>query len=169
MPVGRRMSDATWMQDRVKEFHLATNSPAPESIDLGSVRIELRAKLIIEEAIETVEAMGYRVSVRPVRTTRGVATEASLIRVRMVGGGYKKPNWPEVIDGLCDLVYVTLGTAVEAGINLNPFFREVHRSNMLKIGGPVRADGKALKPEGWEPPRIDLILDRLLSLSDKEA
>jgi len=41
------------------------------------------------------------------------------------------------------------------GIDLRPFFREVHRTNMLKTTGPVREDGKRLKPEGWQPPRIE--------------
>lgn len=39
-------------------------------------------------------------------------------------------------------------------IDLDPFFREVHRANMEKLKGPKREDGKQLKPEGWQPPRI---------------
>jgi predicted HAD superfamily Cof-like phosphohydrolase len=41
------------------------------------------------------------------------------------------------------------------GMDLRPFFEEVHRTNMLKTTGPVREDGKRLKPEGWKPPRIE--------------
>jgi hypothetical protein len=29
---------------------------------------------------------------------------------------------------------------------------------MAKVGGPVRPDGKKLKPEGWQPPDIAGIL-----------
>ena len=64
------------------------------------------------------------------------------------------------IDGLCDLIYVALGTAIEFGIDLEPFFDEVHRSNMAKEAGPMRADGKILKPAGWAPPDIAGILER---------
>lgn len=64
-----------------------------------------------------------------------------------------------MIDGLCDLQYVVLGAAVEMGINLAPFFLEVHKSNMAKVGGPKRADGKVLKPEGWEPPNLKKIYE----------
>jgi len=67
----------------------------------------------------------------------------------------------EAIDGMCDLLYVVHGTALEFGIDLDPFFAEVHRSNMKKEGGPSRADGKILKPEGWKPPRISDILNEL--------
>ncbi len=64
----------------------------------------------------------------------------------------------ETIDGLCDLLYVAYGTAVTLGVDLEPFFDEVHRSNMAKVGGPVRADGKRLKPAGWLPPNLASIL-----------
>lgn len=62
------------------------------------------------------------------------------------------------IDGLCDLIYVALGTAVEFGIDLAPFWREVHASNLRKAGGPTREDGKRLKPPGWTPPDLARVL-----------
>lgn len=60
----------------------------------------------------------------------------------------------ETIDGLCDLIYVCIGAAVCFGVPLQPFWDEVHESNMRKGDGPMRADGKRLKPEGWQGPRI---------------
>jgi predicted HAD superfamily Cof-like phosphohydrolase len=62
------------------------------------------------------------------------------------------------IDGMCDLLCVVYGTALEFGIDLAPFWDEVHRSNMAKAGGPVRDDGKRLKPAGWTPPDIEGVL-----------
>ncbi len=67
----------------------------------------------------------------------------------------------EMVDGLCDFLYVTYGAAVELGVDLEPFFAEVHRSNMAKAGGPHRADGKWLKPADWEPPDVRGLLARL--------
>lgn len=64
----------------------------------------------------------------------------------------------EMVDALCDLLYVTYGAGVSLGVDLEPFFAEVHRSNMTKRGGVLRADGKQLKPESWEPPRIAELL-----------
>lgn len=64
----------------------------------------------------------------------------------------------EAIDGMCDLLCVIYGTAAEFGVNLAPFWDEVHRTNMAKQGGPVRSDGKRLKPDGWRPPEIARIL-----------
>jgi predicted HAD superfamily Cof-like phosphohydrolase len=39
-----------------------------------------------------------------------------------------------------------------------PVFREVHRSNMSKIGGYKREDGKWVKPPTYSPAAIEPIL-----------
>lgn len=64
----------------------------------------------------------------------------------------------EMIDALCDLLYVTYGAAVALGIDLEPFFEAVHQSNMAKVGGYRREDGKWMKPAGWQPPDLQRIL-----------
>ena len=38
-----------------------------------------------------------------------------------------------VADALGDLLYVVLGSAVCCGIDIEPIFREIHRSNMSKL------------------------------------
>ncbi|MBN8867541.1 MAG: hypothetical protein J0H98_08300 [Solirubrobacterales bacterium] len=75
----------------------------------------------------------------------------------------------EAIDGFCDLLCVVYGAAAEFGVNLAPFWGEVHRTNMAKQGGPVRADGKRLKPEGWTPPDIAGLLATLGSEGKEQA
>jgi predicted HAD superfamily Cof-like phosphohydrolase len=47
------------------------------------------------------------------------------------------------------------------GVDLSPFFEEVHRTNMHKLTGPKRDDGKQLKPADWKPPRIEEMYLRL--------
>lgn len=49
------------------------------------------------------------------------------------------------------------------GIDMRPFFLEVHRTNMWKLKGPKREDGKQLKPEGWKPPRLEAMYNRLVA------
>jgi predicted HAD superfamily Cof-like phosphohydrolase len=70
---------------------------------------------------------------------------------------------------LADLLYVTYGTAVSYGIDMEPVFQEVHRSNLSKVGGYKRADGKWVKPPTYSPADIDPILvaqrERLLASS----
>lgn len=69
-----------------------------------------------------------------------------------------------IADALADLKYVVDGTAVSYGIDLEPIFREVHRSNMSK-GDPavVRAtNGKILKSKNYTPPNLaPLIKDQI--------
>jgi predicted HAD superfamily Cof-like phosphohydrolase len=62
---------------------------------------------------------------------------------------------------LADLLYVVYGTAVSCGIDMEPVFREVHRSNMSKVGGHKRADGKWVKPPTYSPARLEPILATL--------
>lgn len=68
-----------------------------------------------------------------------------------------------VADGLADVIYVAVGTALEFGIPLDRIWAEVQRTNMAKadpLTGKVRRreDGKVLKPEGWSPPQIAQII-----------
>lgn len=42
-------------------------------------------------------------------------------------------NLTETADALADLLYVVLGTAVACGLDLEPIFEEVHRSNESKL------------------------------------
>jgi predicted HAD superfamily Cof-like phosphohydrolase len=59
---------------------------------------------------------------------------------------------------MADLLYVVYGTAVSYGIDMDPVFREVHRSNMSKVGGYKREDGKWVKPATYSPAHIEPIL-----------
>ena len=77
-----------------------------------------------------------------------------------LGDAQSQSDLPEVADALIDLIYVSVGYLVELGIDPAPLWDEVHATNMAKAGGPVRDDGKILKPPGWSPPRIAELLDR---------
>lgn len=136
----------------VEDFHYALDVPI--GVWPAIRRPGLRAALIAEEARETLEAItgeAWRVDMVP-----RVLTPP--------GDVYEKPEQDLVaaIDGMCDLLCVVYGTAVEFGIDLAPFWEEVHRTNMAKRGGPVREDGKRLKPDGWEPPNLRGVLQEIL-------
>jgi predicted HAD superfamily Cof-like phosphohydrolase len=65
---------------------------------------------------------------------------------------------PSIAKEMADLLYVVYGTAVSYGIDMEPVFREVHRSNISKVGGHKREDGKWVKPATYSPARIEPIL-----------
>jgi predicted HAD superfamily Cof-like phosphohydrolase len=66
------------------------------------------------------------------------------------------------IDALCDIIYVAIGAGITFGVDLSPFWDEVHRSNMSKTGASVLADGKAagkvIKGPNYSPPNLHRIL-----------
>jgi predicted HAD superfamily Cof-like phosphohydrolase len=68
-------------------------------------------------------------------------------------------NIIEDLDALIDIMVVTAGAIHSLGVNPEGAWKEVMRSNFDKVDprtGRVnkREDGKVLKPEGWEPPRL---------------
>lgn len=79
-------------------------------------------------------------------------------------------DWLAMVDALADLLYVIYGTTVEMGVDLSPFFDEVHAANMGKIAA---ADGgKSLKPEGWTPPHLMHVFRRVygdLPIPDRDS
>jgi predicted HAD superfamily Cof-like phosphohydrolase len=65
----------------------------------------------------------------------------------------------EQLDALIDILVVTMGAIRAAGWDSEAAWNEVMRTNFAKIDpetGKVikRADGKVLKPEGWQPPQL---------------
>lgn len=65
----------------------------------------------------------------------------------------------EQLDALIDILVVTTGALHSLGVDPNGAWKEVMRSNFDKVdpvSGRVkkRDDGKVLKPDNWEPPRL---------------
>lgn len=69
-------------------------------------------------------------------------------------------NIISIADALADLEYAILGTAIAHGIDLEPVFNEIHRSNMTK-DAPKTKDGKGVKGKNYSPPDISKILANL--------
>ena len=72
----------------------------------------------------------------------------------------------EVVDALCDLKYFIEGAALRFGVDLEPCFQEVHRSNMTKIWPPgspreqmFNNYGKYMKPPGYSACKLKPILE----------
>jgi predicted HAD superfamily Cof-like phosphohydrolase len=88
--------------------------------------------------------------------------EEELAELRNAGEAH---DLVEIADALGDLLYVVYGTAVTYGIDLEPVFSEIHRSNMSKDPecGP-RCDGKVLKGSRYSPPRVAEVLERQMEL-----
>jgi predicted HAD superfamily Cof-like phosphohydrolase len=116
------------------EFHRAIGQLPEHQRPGPAVRratIQLREQLLREETAEAVEALeAYR---HGSGSIEGVAKE------------------------LADVLCVTYGAAAALGIPMDEVYAEVHASNMSKVGGPLRADGKMLKGDGYRPADLSRI------------
>jgi len=151
-------------QEAVREFHKTFDpeslAEAPQMPSLESA--QLRVRLMIEELDEVGAAM----------------------RLYYEGKQNAGDALVEVAQELADLLYVTYGTAITMGIELDPILQAVHEANMSKVWTTqeieehvfepnskivghtdgrwivYRPDGKILKPPSYTKPDI---ADALLS------
>lgn len=75
----------------------------------------------------------------------------------------------EQADAMIDLLYFSLGTLVEMGLEADELFDTVQRANMAKLWSDGKPhynpkDGKVIKPEGWEDPapKIRAYIDKII-------
>jgi predicted HAD superfamily Cof-like phosphohydrolase len=61
---------------------------------------------------------------------------------------------------LADLMYVAEGGFIGFGIDSRPVHAAVHAANMAKKGGPMREDGKRMKPAGWVAADVKSIIEK---------
>lgn len=73
---------------------------------------------------------------------------------------FEKRDLVKVADAIGDLLYVVYGTAVTCGISMDEIMDEIHASNMTKVGGFKRDDGKWMKPPTYQKPNLAPILER---------
>ena len=70
----------------------------------------------------------------------------------------------KIADGLGDLLYVVYGTAVSYGIDMEPIFNEIHRSNMSKMwpDGKIHKNefGKVVKPDYYSPADLGPLIQK---------
>ena len=92
--------------------------------------------------------------------------ETQQLRVRLIQEEFDElkesmatGNLASVAKEMADLLYVIYGTAVSYGIDMKPVFQEVHRSNLSKVGGYKRADGKWMKPPTYSTAKLEPILE----------
>ena len=104
----------------------------------------------------------------PVGDRPSIPPEATRqLRVRLIQEEFSElqeamaaQDLPAVAKELADLLYVVYGTAVSYGVDMEPVFREVHRSNLSKVGGYKREDGKWVKPVTYSPADVKPLLAR---------
>ena len=125
------------------------DTPASVTVPGETTRL-LRARLILEEAMETIAALGVDIHVN--------GCTLSLEECELEPGG--DINLEGVVDGCADISVVTIGTLVAFGVEDEPVLAEVDKANLRKFGpgSYAREDGKWIKPPDWHPPNIKGLL-----------
>ena len=171
-------------QLRVEQFmnHKACGQAVPDRPTVPDAKTRLlRAQLILEEALETVEALGFCVVVNEGDIEAETYLDGESIKGEKITFA---PNvigkWPEfhvvtdsdinldeIADGCADLSVVSIGTLSACGIPDKPILECVDQNNLEKFGpgASVSKDGKLVKPPNHKPPQIAAILDELLHRS----
>ncbi len=136
---------------RVREFmqKAGQETPSEPTVPDAATRV-LRAKLILEEALETVEALGVAVHTNGESTVQ--ITGDTDLKFEAVG----EVDLEGMVDGCADISVVTIGTLIAFGVDDEPILEEVDQANLRKFapGSYVRDDGKWMKPPDWQPPDI---------------
>lgn len=136
--------------ENVRKFMKLAGQDTPEKPDLPPYQVlELRARLHLEECLETLEAMGFE----PVKNRMSGNWQVKFV---------KEPNLIQICDGCADTSVVTVGTMIASGVDFEPILQIVDESNMTKFeGGHMREDGKWMKPKDWLPPTQDIVNELL--------
>lgn len=134
--------------EKIREFHEAVGAPVPAEPVLPSLDIlRLRHKLLQEEFAEVTEAW------------------EKLTAVLQSNSPAQPADVTDWVHELTDLLYVAYGAILACGVDADAVFAEVHRANLSKAGGPRRADGKILKPPGWQPADVRGVIEQQESVS----
>jgi len=122
-------------QQRVKEWMRKFGQECPDKpTQINEKTAILRAKLILEEALETIlKGLGIEVIVRRDASSVHISESNFKDEVEFEFIKAKEVNLVEVADGISDIMVVAEGTAVACGIDSEPVHQEVLRSNDSKL------------------------------------
>ncbi len=136
MENGKNQGDCFTNADRIREFHAAMGAEMPTQPILPDAAILALRQTLIDEEYEEVTAVFQQ----------------------LISG--QSNDIAPLIHELTDLLYVVYGAIEACGVDPDPVFAEVHAANMRKQSGPIRADGKRLKPPGWRPANVRGVIER---------
>lgn len=141
---------------------------------------------LIEEALEGFDSLDflgakigmeqvYGLNAKEIHNPKEVSRW--IVSTAMCGNGnYKESQWErknkiedvDLLDKHLDAIIYSAGSIFKLGLSpqqLEQALNIVMHANMKKLGAPKDAEGKQLKPEGWEQfapePKLQAILDKV--------
>lgn len=152
------LSNQTAHQERVEQFMCEARQVVLNVPTMPDAKIrKLRASLILEEALKTIQALGMNPYVRdvinhgliPIEPRDEIVWTTDPQQISIVA----------VANGCADLSVVTIGTLSACGIFDKPILEIVDQNNLKKFGPghSFHENGKLVKPKGHTPPTADII------------
>lgn len=135
------MRGKTAHQERVEKLMTGANQHVPDRPTVPDQKtLILRAKLILEETVETIHAMGLGVLVGD--------DEAWLYKnAKIVNMPDQNPDLEEIADGCADVIVVTTGTLSACGIADDSVQCEVDFNNLKKFEHRCPSCHRVLRPK----------------------
>lgn len=138
-------------QARIEAFMKLAGQAVPTIPVMPSLEVRrLRANIILEEALETIQGLGFALRMKPFDNEFELMEDGA-------------PDIVEVVDGCADISVVTIGTLSAFGVADQPILEAVDAANLTKFGpGSYRraSDGKWMKPPDFKAPDIMDVLIR---------
>lgn len=143
--------DEESLQSQVFEFHQTYGCPVADSPSVpDKAVVMLRLRLVTEEFLEFLEAHNIPTGLAGAALETAIENSAIYDEIKV--------DLVDVADAMADLDYVVEGTRLTYGIDGVPVAKEVHRSNLSKLGEdglPIRNEhGKVIKGPHYSPPDI---------------
>lgn len=171
----QRNESSNIMQRQIADFMTRCDQAVAAYPQLPADDIKiLRIRLMVEELLGAIDPNEFLVDENgQLIQDVGAYTElliknksnelvASILKGDLVG----------IADGIADVLYVVIGTAIAYGINIQEVFNEVHRSNLSKTVWneeeqryTIEKDeyGKGIKPPTYSPAEIEPIIHRQIT------
>lgn len=154
------------MQYAIEEFMRRCDQEVAAYPQLPDEKVRnLRIRLMVEELLGSTKPYPRSLQFSGVELTTELLLNKSDELIQSMLDG----DLTGVADGLADVLYVVIGTAVAYGIDIQEVFNEVHRSNLSKTTWDeekqrwvIEKDefGKAIKPDTYSPADIPPIIKR---------
>ena len=152
------------MQYAIEEFMRRCDQDVATYPQLPSDDVrKLRIRLMVEELLGAVDPEEYANADANQYVELLIKNKSNELIASMLAG-----DLVGVADGLADVLYVVIGTAVAYGIDIQEVFDEVHRSNLSKTVWDeerqrwyIEKDefGKGIKPDTYSPADIAPIIN----------
>ena len=148
--------------EKVRKFHELISAGAGGTNDGKPLPEEMLQLEALENALSEMQICSG--SLEQIVKHHGLKADPRILRIQLIieecaelCEAIALGDEVEALDGACDLIYVTVGTAVAFDWHIEEAFEEVCDSNLTKQPKAIRVRDKG---DTYQPPRLAAILEK---------